>query len=208
MTDENVYWRFRNKHEPLGEFGESLWQSVFVESGMFYVPLKDLPLVNRKGPRMQGNDTILPDFDVTTGRRRAYVDSKCKSRPVAFRNAGNELRHGIDRKCHEAYDAIGGLNRQTVILAVCELFDEDEIGWSGTLLAQTFGQLGEPVSGFSNQDHMVYWPRRKFEVIASALSPSRLWGMAKSGDDCGSEIKARISAVFDKREPAIQGRMF
>lgn len=205
-TNEWVYWRFKNLHEPLGTFGESLWQSVFLASGMTYIPLKDLPIVNRKGPRMQGNDTILPDFDVT-GRQRAYVDSKCKTKPVLYRVA-NELRHGIDRKDYEAYDAIGGLNRQRVILAVVEVFEENGHEWSGSLLAQTFGRLGEPVRGFSNQDHMVYWPRRSFEVIASGLRPSQVWGIAHNGADVPREVCDAINRVFSRKEPAIQTRMF
>lgn len=207
VTNEWVYWRFQNGHEPLGEFGERLWQNVFGASGMLYIPLKDLPAVNRKGPRMQGNDTILPDFDVT-GKQRAYVDSKCKKKPVEYRNAGNELRHGIDRKCWEAYDAIGGLNRQRVILALVELFNADGREWSGTLLAQTLGCLGEPIRGFSNQGHMVYWPRRSFEVVANALPATTLWGIAKEGDRVTPEIRDSICRVFSKKEPAIQTRMF
>src|SRR5688572_5556373 len=101
VTDEWVRWRFRNGHEPLGEFGERLWSRLFVGCGMFYVPFKDFPIINRQGPRLRGSDAILPDFQVS-GQRTALVDSKCKSGPVLYRKA-NEWRHGIDKKDFDSY---------------------------------------------------------------------------------------------------------
>jgi hypothetical protein len=211
MIEANVLWRFRNKHEPLGEFGERLWSRIFDGCGMFYVPFKDLPAVNGKGPRLQGTDAthaMLPDFEVTgTGRRRrAYVDSKCKHQPVLYRNA-NELRHGIDRKNWEAYEAIGAINRQRCILAVAEIFEADGYEWSGSLLMQTLGKLGKPIAGFSNQDHMVYWSRRSFQQVAQA-SPSELWELANGTLFPDAGFIAEVESLWWKADPAIQSKMF
>lgn len=204
-TDERVYYRFHNKLEPLGEFGEKLWSSVFAKCGMFYVKFSDLPALNGKGPRLQGSDAILPDFDVT-GRRRAYVDSKCKNQPICFRIA-NELRHGIDRKCWESYEAVGAINRQRCILAVLEIFEVDGHEWSGSLLMQTLGKLGKPVAGFSNQDHMVYWPRNAFKAVGTLL-PLEMWDLAYRDAELHESVRHSVSKVFGETEPAIQSRMF
>lgn len=203
MNDHNIYWRFRNKHEPLGEFGERLWKQVMLDCGFFYIQLSTLPALNGNGPRLQGSDAILPDFEIN-GQRRAYMDSKAKTAPVLYRNA-NELRHGIDRKCLEAYEAISGINRQKCALGIVELFDEDETTWSGTLLIQTLGVLGSPIRGFSNQDHMVYWPRRSFVEIASYREMD-LWQIASGEAKASEETKVALRAFFARPDPPIQGR--
>jgi hypothetical protein len=132
------------------------------------------------------------------------MDSKCKTKPVMYRKA-NELRHGIDRKDYEAYEAISGINRQKCILGIVEIFDADETEWSGTLLMQTLGVLGKPIPGFSNQDFMVYWPRARFEDMGSYL-PTDLWGMACGTATPSDETKSRIDAFVARREPPMQAR--
>lgn len=199
------YWRFKNQQIDLGKFGESLWSRLVLSCGMFYVPLKDLPAINGKGPRLQGSDTILPDFDIS-GKRRAYLDSKCKSHPVLFAKAG-ELRHGIDGKDVESYSAISGVNRQKCLIGVIELFRVDEHEWSGSLLMESLGKLGDPIRGFSTQRHMVYWPRSRF-IEVHQLPPDEMLRIASGGEVWDAELRRAVAEMFCKPEPPIQARFF
>lgn len=208
VTDDWVRWRFTNLHEPLGEFGEALWSNLLRGSGLFYIPLKDLPAINGKGPRLQGSDAILPDFHVN-GMRNAFVDSKCKSGPVMYFKA-NELRQGVDRKCWESYQAISEIQRQKCVLAIAEIFtrcDQQREGreWSGALLMQTLGRLGPPISGFNTMEHMVLWPRAKFVELVPGTSPLRLWELAKQNRQVDDDLRDAIRRVIESRED-IQGR--
>lgn len=203
MTNNNVLWRFRNGREDLGPFGERLWSKVILGCGLFYVKFADLPCVNGKGPRLTGSDLVLPDFEVS-GMRRAYMDSKCKNRPVLYRNA-NELRHGIDRKYFEAYESVSAINRQRCILGLCEIFQEDGYTWSGTMMMQTLGELGRPIAGFSNQDYMVYWPRQKFHEIGN-FEPLDLWELASGELTIDDETRAEVHQFFSRNESPLQSR--
>lgn len=205
-TDDWVRWRLRNGFEDIGKFGEAFWKNVMADCNLFYVALADLPIVNGQGPRLQNSGVVLPDFEVS-GIRRAYVDSKCKSGPVLYRVA-NSLRHGIDRKYYESYSAMSGINRQKCALAILELFVEHESNeWSGAMLMQTLGNLGEPVGGFSTQSHIVYWPRRMF-VECGRVGPLHCWNIAKGTDEISDEARVAVREFFGQREAPIQGRMF
>lgn len=206
-TNDRIRWRFTNEHEPLGNFGERLWANIFRGCGLFYIKLADLPAINRKGPRLQGSDAILPDFQVS-GQRTVFVDSKCKSGPVLYRKAG-EWRQGIDRKDYESYVAISEIQRNKALLAICEIFtNEDRKAareWSGALLLQTLGTLGKPIAGFSNQDHMLYWPRSRFAVLAAGTSPLRLWQLAHGAAEPDDDLRKALRSVIESSE-VIQGR--
>lgn len=203
-SHEWVYWRFKNKHEDLGAFGESLWKNAATSAGLFYVELAALPIVNRRGPRLQNSEYTLPDFELT-GQRRAYLDSKCKTEPVLFRLA-SELRHGIDRKAFDSYEAISGINRQKCFIGIVELFrDERDPGWSGALLMQSLASLGKPISGMSNQRHMVYWPRAKFEEVGK-LRPLDLWNVAKGESEPPPEVSQAVKSLVDSKSPPMQSR--
>lgn len=211
VTDSWVLWRFRNRHEDLGKFGERLWSRIMCDCGLMYVPLKDLPAINGKGPRMRGagSDVILPDFDVTSGRRRAYMDSKCKTGPVLYEKA-NEWRQGIDRKDLVDYESMSAINRQKCFIALVEIFtDEKNPGeWSGTLLMQTLGELGSPIRGVSTQSHMVYWPRRKF-VQVGTMEPKQIWDVSNGLEQTPESIRHEVGRLFARKEStAIQGRLF
>jgi hypothetical protein len=208
MTEDNILWRFRNGHEPLGPFGERLWSKVWSDCGFFYIPLATLPALNGKGPRLQGNDTILPDFEVTNNGRRAYMDSKAKTGPVLFRKA-NEWRHGIDRKNFEHYETMSGINRQKCLLGIVELFSDESNpwNWSGRLLMQSLGRLGSPCKGFSTQTHMVYWPRASFSEIGQ-LAPLEIWNAARGQHDVSDKIRHAVNAFYGISEKPIQGVMF
>ena len=208
VTDNWVGWRFKNEHEDLGMFGERLWSNIFRGCGLFYIPLKDLPPINGKGPRLQGSDAILPDFQVT-GQRQAFVDSKCKSGPVLFKKA-NEWRHGIDRKDYESYSAVSEIQRTKCALAICEVYDSDDRerrNWRGALLLQTLGNLGPPIRGFSNQDHMIYWPRDRFAELVPGMSPERMWRIAEGQMQPDAELRAGLLKVLSSKE-TIQGRIW
>jgi hypothetical protein len=205
-TNDWVLWRFRNEHDNLGDFGELLWSRIISSSGLYYVQLSTLPALNGKGPRLQGNDVILPDFEITGGtkRRRAYMDSKCKTRRVLFEKA-NELRHGFNATAIESYEWLGALNMQKCCLGVIELLEEDGATWSGRVLIQTLARLGPSIRGFSNQSHMVYWPCWKFVELAT-LTPASIWSVAQ-GDEPFHE-QQRLREFFGEQDPPVQGRLF
>jgi hypothetical protein len=208
VSDEWVLWRFRNRHENLGTFGEMLWSRIILGCGLFYVKLADLPCEGGRGPRLKGNDTILPDFDVC-GQARAYMDSKCKTGPVLYRKA-NEWRHGIDRKDARAYETISGLNRQKCFLGIVEIFTDEKAAydWSGSLLMQSLGGLGAPLQGFSTQSHMVLWPRNRFEQVG-VLAPREMWGIARGTGAISDSLRINVLAMFARKDsPPTQGRMF
>ena len=204
MTNNNVIWRFRNGHESLGPFGEYVWSNVIAACGFFYVQWSSLPALRNKGPRLQGADYILPDFDISTGRRRVHMDSKCKTQVVRYRNA-NELRHGFNQVDLNDYQAVAAINRARCVIGVIELFAEDGTTWSGCLLAQTLAKLGPFIPGFSDQEHMGYWPRNSFSVI-KAMEPLELWEAANGGDV--DVDRKRIASVLDSPSDVIQTRMF
>lgn len=210
MTESNILWRFRNRHEDLGPFGERLWSKIWGDCNFWYIALATLPALNGKGPRLQGSDTILPDFEVVGGteRRRTYMDSKAKTGPVLYRNA-NEWRHGIDRKAFEHYEAISGINRQKCLLGIVELFtnEKEPWDWSGALLMQSLGRLGAPLKGFSTQGHMVYWPRREFQQVGQ-LGVSETWELANGRGSVGSDIRSAINTFYGISEVPIQSRLF
>lgn len=210
MTDENVIWRFKNGHEPLGPFGERLWTQVFNQCGFLHVPLATLPVRNGKGPRLQGSDDVLPDFEVTTmgiDRQRVYIDSKCKSHPVFFVK-GREWRHGIDKRNYQHYDAIAGMHKQKCLLGIVELFrDEENREWSGTLLVNSLGRLGVPFDGFSSLKDLVLWPRSRFYDVGR-YEPSRLFGLAYGNNEALASTKKRLTDAFVIRRETIQTRLW
>lgn len=210
-TSDWVRWRFINKHEDLGEFGERLWSNIFRGCGLRYIKFADLPAVNGRGPHVQGgSEETLPDFEVGSHVRRAYVDSKCKSGPVMFYKA-NEMRQGVDERCWRAYSAVSEFNRQKCILAIAEVFslcDKQQTGdreWRGALLMQTLGRLGKPLEGFSTMSDMVLWPRDRFAEIVPGTSPQRFYGIATGQVEVDQELKERVLRVVNSPE-TIQGR--
>jgi len=210
-THDWVRWRFINKHEELGDFGERLWSHIFRGCGLRYIKLADLPAMNGRGPSLQGDsDETLPDFEISGQQRRAYVDSKCKSGPVMFYKA-NEMRQGVDTRCWESYKTISEIHRQKCILAIAEVFtlcDKQQPSnreWSGALLMQTLWRLGPPIKGFSTMDDMVLWPRSRFAEIVPGTSPLRFYGLGTGQVEVDAELKERILRVLTAPE-VIQGR--
>ena len=169
MNEREALDWFREAGESeLGKFGESAWRNIFQFAGINFIPLCNIQ--DGGAPLMHGQvKTILPDFDVSTNRFNAYVDSKCKRKSVMYWKA-KEVRHGIDRRNWQHYVSISEFNRKRCLLGIIELFDDSE-HWSGSVLAQSLSILGSPISGFSNQSHMVYWPRNKFRLLAERIPP-------------------------------------
>lgn len=175
MTDTDVLKALRTAGDNrLGEFGETVWANIFRASGVNYIPLSKLDVGG--APRIQGNGKVLPDFDIAGDDWTAYVDSKCKSQCVLFRQK-NQLRHGIDRRNFEAYRAAGLTFRKECALAILELWDH-EARWSGEIMIETLRELGEPYQGISDQRHMVYWPKKAFRNL-HAFTPGELWAVYK-----------------------------
>jgi hypothetical protein len=150
--------------DEIGRFGEALWARVFEGSGMNYIPLHRM---NGQGaPMAQGRSKmILPDFDVAGEEFTAFVDSKAKHQSVLFRRL-SEVRHGIDRSNWEHYRRIAVQYKKSCGLGIVELFNHME-QWSGSLLIESLANLGEPIRGFSTENHMVYWPRKRFVDLDS-----------------------------------------
>lgn len=199
-TEQRESFRISKDFDRLGKFGERLWGNIMKSSGFTYVPLCDLPPANGKGPRMQGTGDILPDFDSTTKGRRFYLDSKVKKHYAVFRNACNESRHGVDRKCYEAYTTIAIQNRSKSLLGIVELFGADGTDhWSGTLLVQSLSTLGYPRPQVGNPTHrykdMVLWPRDRFIVLAEGLPALTLVRMSHEVSPEWNRIGQRLADV-------------
>jgi hypothetical protein len=151
------------KPNQLGRLGESVWAQILAASGVHYIPLAQID--NGGAPMAIGDKSsvVLPDFDCasTDGNWRAFVEIKCKEQPVLFRMR-NQLRHGIDKSKWNAYRSASDLWQKECAVALLELFGVEKREWSGRLLVERLNNLGTPFDGFSNQEHMVYWPRKAF----------------------------------------------
>lgn len=157
----------------MGRFGESICKHVMRASGLNYIPLCDIA---GGAPMAVGAEkTILPDLDVFGGDVQAYLDAKVKKQSVRWKKGG-QVRHGINRRNYESYKTMGLLQRKQCGLFLVELLD-DVGNWSGSLLSESFLGLGEPLSGFSSESHMVYWPRNRFALVGS-YSPDDLSDIA------------------------------
>lgn len=169
--DRFVRWMRETPGEQLGAFGERLWSAIATGAELHYIPLSKID--DRGAPMQRGEKPlILPDMEVNSPRFSVYIDSKAKRHPVYYRNA-REWRHGIDRRNWNHYAAISEFNRKHCCLGIFEAFQtEAKLDWSGALLLQSLTKLGSPIQGFSNQDHMVYWPRAKFTAVGT-LTPIR-----------------------------------
>lgn len=149
--------------ERLGKLGEGVCKTIFRASGFTYIPLCDM---DRKGAPVAESDSdkvILPDFDVAD--LRAYIDAKAKWQSILYRRTG-EPRHGINKRNYEHYASIGATAQKTCGLMVIELYEDDGVTWSGSVLAESFRHLGNPSHGFNETPPKVYWPRHKFSQIA------------------------------------------
>lgn len=145
----------------LGRFGEAFCANIFRASNFHYVPLYKID--NGGAPMMEGQRRIiLPDFDVMTNGLTAYLDAKAKRQSIIYRNKKSE-RHGIDRRCWLSYGHAAKASGKPCGIAIIELFRDDHpLRWSGSLLIESLANLGQPFDGISNQEHMVYWPRKRF----------------------------------------------
>lgn len=184
----------------MGRFGEAICENVMRSSGITYIPLCKLEMGGAPMAIGNGCKTVLPDFDVSCGQVLAYLDAKVKTQSVRFRNAG-EVRHGIDRSKYDSYVAAGLMQRKQCGLFVVELLNESE-QWSGSLMSQSFAGLGKPIAGFSNQSHMIYWPRSRFAQIGS-FSPDELLAIARGRK--AVNMKALLSTEFAAPPPRCTG---
>lgn len=147
----------------LGKFGEAFCANIFWASDFHYVPLYQIE--SGGAPMMEGREKIiLPDFDVMTNGLTAYLDAKAKTQSIIYRNKKSE-RHGIDRRCWLAYGHAAKASGKPCGIAIIELFrDDSPLRWSGSLLIESLANLGVPFDGIpgTSQEHMVYWPRKRF----------------------------------------------
>jgi hypothetical protein len=91
----------------------------------------------------------------------------------------NQERHGIDIRNWRHYQRVAEIAGKNAGLALVELFrDATPLAWSGSLLVETLVNLGTPIMGFSNQDHMLYWKRKQF-VDLDSWSPTDLLAIAR-----------------------------
>jgi len=191
----------------LGNFSEHVWQNVLLRSSFNIIPLCRID--DGGAPRLRSEilDNILPDFDVISGRRNAYLDSKCKTNLVCYRIANNELRHGINLSHWQEYERIEGQHLKKCCIGVLQLYGLTKAHWTGRLLANSLFRLGQPIRGHSNQSHMIYWPVRKFRVIAEFISPQELWELSLGPKKCDAVIKEQLVEMIGDPVP-IQGRLF
>lgn len=206
-NEEMLQHRFRTcSEESFGEDAEQAWQHVFRKNGVGYIPLSKIDV--GRAPMLEDEEKlILPDFEVSTNRLRAYVDSKGKRGPVLYRKAG-EWRHGINRRNWEHYLAIAARHIQKSCLGILELFTDAETKdrWSGSFLIQTLQTLGDPIGGFSNQSHMVYFPRRSFVEVCRVPTALELVDCINSWR-CAPECREPLIGVLGC-EVEIQSQLF
>lgn len=197
-TEDDVIRKLKVADEnALGAIGEQVWSNLFRASGISYIPLAKID--NGGAPRIEdkGNGVVLPDFDCATPGWTVFVDSKCKSGPVLWRQT-NQLRHGIDGRNYRAYKRASEIFQKQCGVAILELFEscETKHPWSGRLWIETLNGLGEPIPGTSNQSHMVYWPQKMFRNI-DTLSPVELWKVHR-GIEVDSYLE-QLSLVFGRK---------
>lgn len=216
MNDRFLLNRFWNQTDnERGNFGQDVWRNVFELCGIDYIPLCNIQDGGSPKLRSDAIDTVLPDFDAGRGRHRFYADSKTKRNSVLFELA-NELRHGIDLKAWHEYSHVSEWNAQKCCICVLQQFAEvgrngvtrESKQWKGALLVNTLQNLGNPIRGFSNQDHMVYWPVKRFLIVAEHLPPQTLWllGKGESIDVKGID-KSVLHSLIAKKE-ILQNRLF
>jgi hypothetical protein len=156
-------------------------------------------------PMIEGREGIvLPDFELLCRRHAVLIDSKAKRQSVLYRNAG-EVRHGIDRRLWEEYRFAAQEARKRAGLGIVELWDHDGETWSGALLVESLPALGEPISGFASQAHMVYWPRKRFVDLDSHSAEDLRLLAAGELDIC---YRYELEDIFGKPLPAEQRVMF
>jgi hypothetical protein len=187
----------------LGRLGEEIWPAVIKAAGLRYIPLARIE--TGSAPKLDGaSKTVLPDFDVYGFKRAVWLESKAKTRCVLFRLATEE-RHGIDRAKLEQYLRCRSETRKRCGLAILELFKADGKAWSGTLLIESLANLGMPIAGFGNQEHMVYWPRKRF-VDLDTWSPAEVVKRA-AGAVCPS-YRTELMRIFSVGVEEFQAALF
>lgn len=157
----------------LGDFGEQVLSNILRASGVRYIPLSK---IDRGGaPRIeQANGfTALPDIDAAAAEWTAFVEVKCKSQSVYWRR-DRQIRHGIDRVRFHDYERAAEVFKKHCAVAIVELYREDGVTWSGSILIERLLELGPPFDGEGPQRHMVYWRRKDFHDLDS-FTPEELW---------------------------------
>lgn len=177
MTEQEAQQKFLTVGEKwLGDFGERVWEHIFKASGIRYIPLHKIN--NGGAPMLEGKTRIvLPDFECIMNREPVFVEVKAKTQSVIFRRQ-NQQRHGINYRNFKDYIEAAYESSKKCGIALIELFrDGPALQWSGSLLVESLGNLGPPIRGFSNQSHMVYWPRKRFCDLDSwsALELLKIW---------------------------------
>jgi hypothetical protein len=159
-----------------GRLGESICKTMLASSGVFYIPLCDIE--NGSAPMAVGgcSKIVLPDFEVTGHNWSAYLDAKVKTQSIRWRKTG-ELRHGINKSNYEQYEKMGVLGNKSCGLFIVELLDDD-MAWSGAILAESFRGLGKAEPGFNEPTSKVYWPRSRF-LSLGCYSPGELVDFAR-----------------------------
>jgi hypothetical protein len=195
--------------ERLGLFAEALWSAVFWSCELLsYIPLHRIETGQAPSMRGQGQDVVLPDFELSTNRLAAYVDSKGKKHPVLYRVA-SEWRHGIERRHHAHYTAISERSQKHCFLAVFECFaDEENSEWSGALLVQSLVRLGKPCEGYSTMNTTVFWPRARFHHLAN-LTAAQAFSIVDKKAKVPVEVGLSLyDFVCENAGKPLQGRLF
>lgn len=195
LSTESMDW--------LGKFGEAIWANVLAASGYHYVPLAELSMGG--APMMQSNTNkiVLPDFDAMKDGKSAYLEAKAKSTSVFYRISRQE-RHGIDLRNFKQYQKAAAVAGKRCAIAIVECMREEEAyrpRWSGSLLIESLIELGEPVRGESNQDHMIYWRRKQFRDVNS-FTAVELFALANGTlrENASYELDRVFNGAFKQAE--------
>lgn len=167
--------------EGLGKLGESIWKNVLADSDWYYVPLARICDGGAPLAKKSSGALILPDYDACRNGRSIFVEVKAKSQSIFYRIRGKE-RHGINERNYIHYRQIAQEYGKKMAIAIVELQSERkarDVQWSGSLLIQTFNELGraEP-SHPPETPPKVYWDRKAFRELEAGLSARELCHLA------------------------------
>jgi hypothetical protein len=196
---------FRNaSKEQKGDYGEDLWTNVLIEANYRLVLLHKIE--DGGAPLMKGKGSfVLPDFEghsCSAYRHSILLDSKVKAGPVMFR-LKKQWRHGINKSNYQDYLTCGEIMSRPSGIAILECFTDEmtQNEWSGSLLVQSFKNLGAPLPEVMRErPPKVYWPRKSF-VQLGRFTPSEIHEIR-----CGSRVpnyEAKLQYVFAPTKQAV-----
>jgi hypothetical protein len=166
---------FRQRPEFLrGRAGEQAVVGWLQKWGWYVIPSYDYSGENGdKAPKLEGiRDRFpVPDLDVAMKGKRRWVEVKTK-KAASWGIVGQQWEHGIEH--YKDYIRVAketGTEAWLAILETDTVSTSDLFGVAGTVLMQSFTQLGQPrTSGMrhgARTKPMAYFPRDSFKLVTN-----------------------------------------